>query len=324
MQRPGRGGEAPRALTLAAARAASAAVADISGKVAPGRQREVNPRESVAEAAVATVAGAGTAFSPSRTALKREPRGSLPSRPRYVGWPFSYPVFVSRISKKVFPMTGSLLSWFVYEPKRAGYVFHLQVQNFFHACVEICKRSWDWRRRLRAVFVWERSGWLPRDSVYLSGPVSFAGLRWSSPMLGVCDVELRQRDEVFYCFWGLLSKHVRTRSIPTPYKPTKPTSRRHRCLSLAHPPPPILVGQTDTPLDSPRSGSDSDAAYDSLRGVLTKVSLAKYFKKFRQREVRLEDLRHLTEGDLTEVSAGARPANLFCGGVLLTVPLLLL
>lgn len=61
------------------------------------------------------------------------------------------------------------------------------------------------------------------------------------------------------------------------------------------------MGQTDTPLDSPRSGSDSDAAYDSLRGVLTKVSLAKYFNEFRNREVRLEDLRHLTEGDLTEV-----------------------
>lgn len=59
--------------------------------------------------------------------------------------------------------------------------------------------------------------------------------------------------------------------------------------------------QTDTPLDSPRSGSGSDAAYDSLRGVLSKVSLGKYFKDFRRREVRLEDLRHLTEGDLTEV-----------------------
>lgn len=58
----------------------------------------------------------------------------------------------------------------------------------------------------------------------------------------------------------------------------------------------------DTPLDSPRSGSDSDAAYDSLRGVLRKVSLGKYFKEFRLREVRMEDLQHLTEADLAEVS----------------------
>ena len=79
-------------------------------------------------------------------------------------------------------------------------------------------------------------------------------------------------------------------------------------LSYAH--LPVLVAyldgdtrkQIDTPLDSPRSGSDSDAAYDSLRGVLSKVSLGKYFKDFRRREVRLEDLRHLTESDLTEVS----------------------
>lgn len=58
----------------------------------------------------------------------------------------------------------------------------------------------------------------------------------------------------------------------------------------------------DTPLDSPGSGSDSDAAYDSLRGVLRKVSLGKYFKEFRLREVRVEDLQHLTEADLAEVS----------------------
>lgn len=60
----------------------------------------------------------------------------------------------------------------------------------------------------------------------------------------------------------------------------------------------------DTPLDSPRSGSDSDAAYDSLRSVLGKVHLGKYFKVFRRREVRLEELKHLTEGDLIEASRG--------------------
>ncbi|CAM9327818.1 unnamed protein product, partial [Ectocarpus sp. 13 AM-2016] len=63
----------------------------------------------------------------------------------------------------------------------------------------------------------------------------------------------------------------------------------------------------DTPVDSPRSGSDSDAAYDSLRGVLGKVSLSKYFKEFRRREVRLEDLQHLTEGDLTEMGMPVGP-----------------
>ncbi|CAM9478022.1 unnamed protein product, partial [Ectocarpus sp. 8 AP-2014] len=63
----------------------------------------------------------------------------------------------------------------------------------------------------------------------------------------------------------------------------------------------------DTPVDSPRSGSDSDAAYDSLRGVLGKVSLSKYFKEFRRREVRLDDLQHLTEGDLTEMGMPVGP-----------------
>lgn len=58
----------------------------------------------------------------------------------------------------------------------------------------------------------------------------------------------------------------------------------------------------ETPVDSPRSGSDSDAAYDTLRGVLGKVHLKKYFGEFRQREVRLEELKVLTESDLTEAS----------------------
>jgi len=64
--------------------------------------------------------------------------------------------------------------------------------------------------------------------------------------------------------------------------------------------------QIDTPLDSPRSGSDSDAAYDSLRGVLGKVHLGKYFWEFRRREIRLEELKHLTESDLIEASTARR------------------
>lgn len=77
--------------------------------------------------------------------------------------------------------------------------------------------------------------------------------------------------------------------------------------------------QADTPSDSPRSGSDSDAAYDSLRGVLSKVSLGKYFKDFRRQEVRLEDLRHLAEADLTEVGFCCEQScvrgAVLCGGV---------
>lgn len=49
-----------------------------------------------------------------------------------------------------------------------------------------------------------------------------------------------------------------------------------------------------TPLDSPRSGSGSDAAYDSLRGILGKAHVGKYFAEFRRREIRLEELKPLT------------------------------
>lgn len=58
----------------------------------------------------------------------------------------------------------------------------------------------------------------------------------------------------------------------------------------------------DSSFDSPRSGNDSDAAYDTLQGVLRKVHLGKYFAEFRSREIRLEELKHLTEGDLIEAS----------------------
>lgn len=91
----------------------------------------------------------------------------------------------------------------------------------------------------------------------------------------------------------LTSRRVHPPVARTP-APLAPRPKRPRLVAR--------VKQNDTPLESPRSGSDSDAAYDSLRGVLSKVSLGKYFKDFRRREVRLEDLRHLTESDLTEVS----------------------
>lgn len=94
----------------------------------------------------------------------------------------------------------------------------------------------------------------------------------------------------------------------------KPTSRLPIYLpALVTHLPGDMRKQTDTPLDSPRSGSDSDAAYDSLRGVLSKVSLGKYFKDFRRREVRLEDLRHLTERDLTEVGLIDLVLGCVCG-----------
>lgn len=49
------------------------------------------------------------------------------------------------------------------------------------------------------------------------------------------------------------------------------------------------------------SGNESDEAYDSLRGVLGKVHLGKYFAEFRKHEIRLEELKHLTEAELIEV-----------------------
>ncbi|CAM9619329.1 unnamed protein product, partial [Laminaria digitata] len=85
-----------------------------------------------------------------------------------------------------------------------------------------------------------------------------------------------------------------------------PSARRGNRAFSPRATPDITPG--DTPLDSPRSGSGSDAAYDSLRGVLGKVDLGKYFAEFRRREIRLEELKHLTEPDLIEMGLpmGAR------------------
>lgn len=64
----------------------------------------------------------------------------------------------------------------------------------------------------------------------------------------------------------------------------------------------MAASQREENLDSPGSGDDSDAAYDTLRGVLGKVHLGKYFAVFRKREVRMDELKLLTEDDLKEVS----------------------
>lgn len=105
---------------------------------------------------------------------------------------------------------------------------------------------------------------------------------------------------------SLLSTNVT--EPPVSSKPTHIHVEQYDHSPCASTPPTREQKETpaeDAPLESPRSGSDSDAAYESLRGVLRKVSLGKYFKDFRRREVRLEDLQHLTEGDLTEVSCAS-------------------
>lgn len=58
--------------------------------------------------------------------------------------------------------------------------------------------------------------------------------------------------------------------------------------------------QRGASVDSPGSDNDSDAAYDSLRSMLGSVQLGKYFSEFRRREVRMEELKLLTENDLKE------------------------
>lgn len=81
-------------------------------------------------------------------------------------------------------------------------------------------------------------------------------------------------------------------------------------LTLSPPtssPPSLFVSQYEPPHESAESGYDSDAAYDSLRGLLSKTHLSKYFKEFRRREVRLEELKLLTEADLTEVRPPPSP-----------------
>lgn len=60
--------------------------------------------------------------------------------------------------------------------------------------------------------------------------------------------------------------------------------------------------QREPSIDSPGSDNDSDAEYDSLKGVLGNVQLGKYFSKFRQREVRMAELKLLNEEDLKEAS----------------------
>ena len=75
------------------------------------------------------------------------------------------------------------------------------------------------------------------------------------------------------------------------------------CLKLRDHAASQLETPFETPVGSPGSSYDSEVEYESLRAVLSKVHLGKYFGHFRRSEIRLENLEHLTEEDLMEVGA---------------------
>lgn len=59
----------------------------------------------------------------------------------------------------------------------------------------------------------------------------------------------------------------------------------------------------ETPAGSPEIDYDSDSEYDSLKRILEKARLGKYFQKFRANDIRAEDLKYISEGELANVSS---------------------
>lgn len=59
----------------------------------------------------------------------------------------------------------------------------------------------------------------------------------------------------------------------------------------------------ETPVGSPEIVHDSDSEYDSLKRILEKIRLGKYFQKFKANAIMGEDLKYISEGELANVSS---------------------